>query len=200
MIYKSITICALAWFSLISCAHQQPVNIHLDESWQAPNKNEYYAAVRKQTQRKQKYSGFYNQFDMSLTYLTENILIKQLKMEANYAQWSAPKSNKKLESLEESISHESKFFVSIFTPKSDDSKLDMASSGWVAMLYFDGERFDGHIKAIAKDANSLKIYYPDHNIWSRGFILSFPVPTKELMGKSFQVKFSSANGEAVYKF
>lgn len=200
MILKSIFVGALVWFAFIGCAHNQPVNVHLDESWQPPSRSDYDSTVRKQTQRRQKYSGFYNKFDMSVTYLTENILIKQLKLEANYAQWSAPQANRRLQALEESLNHESKFFISVFTPKNDDSKLDMASSGWVAILYFDGERYDGHIKATTKDAHALKIYYPDHNIWSRGFILTFPVPTKELMGKSFQVKFSNPYGEAIYKY
>lgn len=185
---------------LSGCAHNEPYNQHLDESWQPPTFKDYYKSVRNQTHRQQKYNGFYNQFDLSITNLTENILIKQLKLEAHKSQWKPEQANKKLKALDESLNHESKFFVSVFTPKSDDNKLDMKSAGWVAILYFDGERFDGHFQATSKNAHSLKLYYPDHNIWSKGFILTFPVPAKELMGKSFQVKFSNPYGEAVFQY
>lgn len=197
-----LSLCGLnfAILMLTGCAHNEPFNQHLDESWNPPTFKEYYKHVRKQTQRQQKYSGFYNQFDLSLTYLTDNILIKQLKLEAHKSQLSPEMANRRLKTLEDSLNHESKFFVSVFTPKSDDNKLDMKSTGWVAILYFDGERFDGHFKATSKSAHSLKLYYPDHNIWSKAFILTFPVPTRELMGKSFQIKFSNPYGEAVFQY
>lgn len=183
------------------CAHhKEAYNQHLDSSWTPPTFKEYYKAIRKQTQRHQKYNGFYNQYDLSISYLTENILVKQLKLEAHQSQWPVERANKQLQSLNESLEHESKFFVSVFTPNQSDNKLDMKSTGWVAILYFDGERFDGHFKATSKHPHSLKLYYPDHNIWSKGFILTFPVPTKELMGKSFQIKFSNPYGETVFKY
>lgn len=182
------------------CAHTELQNVHLDESWQAPKLTEYKAAVKRKTQRKQKYNGFYNLFDLSLTFLSENILIKQLKLKALYGQWSPEKANLRLQNLEESLNHEAKFFISVFTPKPDDNKLDLQSSGWGATLYFDGEHFKGKISPISQNANALKTYYPHHNIWSKGFILTFPVPTKELVGKPFQVKFSNPYGQAVYDY
>lgn len=185
--------------SISSCT-TTPTNDALDPSWAPPKHSDYNLAVRKNTFRKQEYSGFYNQFDLSVTYLNENIRVKQLKLEANFAQWNQDKANKKNAALQDSLEQQAQFFVSIFTPKNDDSKLDIASSGWIATMYFDGQKYRGEFRPTSKDNRQLRMFYPHHTIWSRAFFLTFPVPVREINQKPFSIKFSNPYGEAIFKY
>ncbi len=187
-------------FSIFGCASQAPLNTQLDPSWMSPNMSEYKKVISKNTLHERKYDGFYNKFDISITKLNQDIRIKQLKLRANYSQWTKELADKEREKLIESMSKETVFFVSSFTPKRDLNNLTMKDIGWAATLEVDGVRYPGTFKAYTKHPYKLENLYQHHTIWHRGFLLKFDVPTPNTENKAQVITLTSPFGYAIYPF
>jgi hypothetical protein len=187
-------------FLFVGCASQEQLNTQLDPSWSAPNMKEYKKVVAKNTHQVRKYDGFYNKFDISITKLNQDIRIKQLKIKANYSQWTKEKADKERQKLVESMSEESVFFVSSFTPKRDYNNLTMKDIGWTATLEVDGVRHEGVFKAYTKQPFKLESLYEHHTIWHRGFILKFPISSELTDNKPQVITLTSPFGYAIYAY
>lgn len=195
---KLFVLCAFV--SSFGCATEGPLNTQLDPSWTVPNLSEYKKAIAKNTHQERKYDGFYNKFDISITKLTQDIRIKQLKLKANYSQWSKEKADREREKLIESMANETVFFVSSFTPKRDFNNLTMKDIGWAASLEVDGNRYPGTFKAFSQQPYKLENLYQHHTIWHRGFLLKFPVPSQTTDDKPQVITLTSPFGYAIYPY
>ncbi len=186
--------------ALLSCASNQPLNTQLDPSWHYPNMSDYRKAIKKNTHQQKKYDGFYNKFDISITKLNQDIRIKQLKIKANYSQWATDKANIERENLIKSMSSETAFFVSSFTPKREMNNLTMKDVGWTATLEVDGQLYPGTFKAYGKQSYKTESLYDHHTIWHRAFILKFPVSTLESELKAQVITLTSPFGYALFPY
>lgn len=194
------TLILIPLFALTSACETLPLNTQLDPSWQLPNMEEYKKAIRKNTHQEKKYDGFYNKFDISITKLNKDILIKQLKIKANYSQWTKEKADTEREKLIQSMEHETIFFVSSFTPKRDLSNLNMKDVGWSASLEVDGQKYPGKFKSYGNKPYKLETLYEHHTIWHKGFLLKFDLPTEASEGKPQVITLTSPFGYAIFPY
>lgn len=198
--FKILTPCFIFITFLLGCSSTPPLNTQLDPSWHYPNMNDYRKAVKKNTHQEKQYDGFYNKFDISITKLNEDIRIKQLKIKANYSQWTKDKANTEREKLIESMANETVFFVSSFTPKRDLNNLTMKDVGWTATLEVDGKRYLGKFKAYGKNRYKTESLYDHHTLWHRSFLLKFPISTLESQSKPQVITLTSPFGYAIYPY
>jgi hypothetical protein len=190
---------SLFFFLLASCVNP-PLNTQLDPSWQMPNMDDYKKAVHKNTVHEKKYDGFYNKFDISITKLNQDIRIKQLKIKANYSQWTKEKADKERQKLIDSMNKETVFFVSSFMPKRELNNLDMKSVGWAATLEVNGQRYPGKFKNYGNKPYKLENIYAHHTLWHKGFLLRFEIPTPESETHPQVITLTSPFGYAIFAY
>lgn len=183
-----------------ACASQPPLNTQLDPSWQTPDMGNYKSLIRKNTLQEKKYDGFYNKFDISMTKLNQDLRIKQLKIKANYSQWTKEAADKERHKLVDSMAKETVFFVSSFTPMRELNNLNMKDVGWAASLEVDGQKYLGKFSAYGNKPYKLETLYEHHTIWHKGFLLKFPVPTAEVENKPMVVTLTSPFGYAIFAY
>lgn len=200
MFYKNLFFYSLLLFTFLnfSCTNL-PLNTQLDPSWKMPDPSEYKKVIKKKTVNKKKYNGFYNQFDVSMTSLNQDILIKQLKIEANFSQWTAEDADRERSKLVKTMSEDSTFFVSAYTPKADLNNFTVKDVGWTANLVFDGKKYPGKFTASNKTFK-LQQFYEHHSPWSKGYILTFKIPVTETENRPQTVVLTSPYGFAKYEF
>lgn len=186
-------------FLYTSCANP-PLNTKLDPSWQVSSYKDYKNAVHKNTKKVSKYEGFYNVFDISVTKLSKDIQIKQLKIEANYSQWSVEKAEKERQKLVDSLAKDTVFFVSAFTPKRDLNSLSLEATGWNATLEMNGTEYPGKFTNYNNKPYKLENLYEHYTIWHKGYLLKFDVPSDESDNIPQKITLSSPYGFAIYKF
>lgn len=199
-IFKSVLNVLILNIIFASACTSPPLNTQLDPSWKMPNMRDYKKAIRANTSRVRRYDGFYNKFDISVTRLNQDIRIKQLKIKANYSQWEVKQADDERQKLIDSMSKESVYFVSSFTPKRDLNNLTMKDIGWNATLEIDGNKYPGKFKAYANKTYKLETLYDHHTIWHKGYILEFDIPTQESESKPQVLTLTSPFGYAIYKF
>ena len=160
---------------------------------------DYKKAVRSKTIQKRQYDGFQNQLDIQITKLNQNILTQQLRIRANYFQWNPQEANPAREKLLEEMAHKSFFFISSFIPHKDLQDLQTKDLGWSISLHFENQKYKGSLKPYNK-THKAKLFYPHHDIWSRGYILIFDVPTSSTEGISQKIILTSPYGNAIFHF
>src|SRR4051812_19424185 len=84
--------------------------------------SDYYSAVADRTKTQKVYDGFYQTLELSGTMLTTKVSRAQVDHKARMSQWSQDQYSTARSETENSLSRETKFFVSFFVPerKHDD--------------------------------------------------------------------------------
>ncbi len=184
---------------LSSCSHP-PKNSNLDSNWKAPTKSEYIKALRKTTKKHQEYKGLNQIFEARITFLHENFQRMQLRLKANYINWSQVEAQSKLNELKESMDKEASFILSFFTPDPRLNKVDKNFADWTALLVTENGEIKGNVSLHENDSDHVKIFYPTLDVWSRVYKVTFPVSTKELQAKNFSFKLIGPLGMGVVDF
>lgn len=164
----------------------------------AMNAADYKALISKNSFKKKEYNGFYNQFDLTVTYLTTEVSSANLDQLRYYHQWPDLKYQKQREELFQTLSNKSKIFLSFFTPEVDLRNLQRPDSLWDVFLEVDGQRYKGEITAHNESYYLLKQLYPFHTKWSTGYILSFDVPMTVIETQNSKLILTSPAGKAIF--
>lgn len=160
--------------------------------------SQYKKLIKQNTFNKKEYKGFYNQFDISATFLTTEVATARLERLRYYHQWTESRYQEKREELFQTLSNKSKMFLSFYTPESDLKNPHRPNSLWEAYIEVSGQRYDGTIKQDKETDYLIKKLYPHHTRWSHGYILSFNIPMSVLETQSAKLVLTSPAGKAIF--
>lgn len=190
----------ITFLFLSACSHP-PKNSKLGPNWDPPSRTGYNKKLRKLTKRHREYNGLSQVFEAKVTFLTEDFRKTQLRLEANFMNWSQQKAENELVSLKEDYSKESNFLINFFTPDPRKNKLDKAFADWsVILTNKDGEEVEGIVSLHENDGDHIRVFYPNLHTWSRVYMVTFPIPTKNLESQDFSIKVIGPLGMGIVDF
>lgn len=160
--------------------------------------SEYSKLIKDNTFNKKEYKGFYNQFDVSVTFLTTEVFSANLERMRYYLQWDEVKYQQKREEMFQTLSNSSKVFLSFYTPEPDLRNPQRPDSLWEVYLEVDGQRYEGEIKSHNEAHYLLKELYPHHTRWSNGYMISFNIPMSVVESQNSKLVLTSPAGKAIF--
>lgn len=177
-LFSLISILNLA-IILNSCATPLPVADGIHEI----SVTDYQSLAEAKTQKKEVYSGLYNQLSLSLTRLDSEMTQAQLSHSARLMQWTEAQYRDEKSKTLGRLAQNTEYFISLYTPEKKHNDLSSSKSIWKIFLDIDGKRYTGTATKIKTQLSEIQALYPDHNRWSNAYILSFPVSTATTDGK-----------------
>lgn len=168
-IYKMFFSVLILGFS--SCATRLPVA----EGIKNLSSSEYEEIVRSKTQKVEVYDGLYNQLTVSATRLDGDMTENSLAYSAKLMQWPLNKYNDEKSKAISKGTQSSDFFVSFYTPERRHNDLASSKSIWKIFMDVNGQRYEGKATKIKSQFSEIQAMYPEHNRWSVGYLVEFPI-------------------------
>lgn len=164
------------------------------------SKSEYESSVERGTQNVKIYDGFSNILNVTGTLLTTSILFAQIDQNARMYQWSEEQYGQEKAKAEASLAKESKLFISFFTPERKHDDLQKSSSHWKIFLDVDGRRFEGTATRWKSILVEVQALYSYHSRWGTPYLITFPVPMKQIESRDAKITITGPVGSAQLEF
>lgn len=161
---------------------------------------EYNDLYMSYTKNDKKYSGFNQDYDVSVTLVSSELQTAILQRKSNTYLWDENEAQTERESLFQENSNSTKFIVVLFTPKTRLSDLDKPNSIWKMYLDVNGERYKGTAKKIKDPIEKILPIYPSHNRFSVVYEVVFKVPLKSAEEYPMQFTITSSLGTSDFEF
>lgn len=162
--------------------------------------SEYEKSLEEYTQRVEKFDGIQNVFTVYASLLNEAVLQKQNQFRAKFLMWSEQKQKEESEALQQNLSQKIEVFLSFYTPVAKNNDLDKAQSIWRVFLDSQGKRYVGTVSKMPGAAADIKAFYPHHEPWSSGYMVTFPVSAKQIQVEDARVLITSSLGSGEFQF
>ncbi len=188
-------ICIL-FLPLIQCSHSNIKN-YIDLQFY----DAYLEKIRLLTHNRKDYNGLYNSYEVTLSLLTSDLQLDQIKLKAQMYQLGDQTQQEDLNEVNSIVNTQTQVFLSFYSPERHYDHLDIKSkSVWKAYLEIDGLRYEGSIKKDTRLLGEIQKYYPYHNRYSSPYIISFPVPSSAIEGKASKVTLTGPLGIAEVEY
>ncbi len=164
-------------------------------------RSEYESILDPQIKHVLKYSGLYNDFDVTAVLITPEIARSQVNYNHGLYLWSESKHQEEAQKAEEKLGKQTDVFVSFFAPEKKHNDLSKSKTMWRIFLEVDGQRYDGtatRIKSITQ--TEIESLYPFHTRFGTPYILTFPVSALELTNKNPKVTITGPVGTMEFVF
>lgn len=193
---------ALALFLLTSCASGDKSEGTIAAGDVGPKLSErkYGNLIGAHTRSNQKYEGFYNKFEASVTFLNSDVQTYILQRKNDVLQWDQPTAQKERERLFQENSTETRFALSLYTPSPRLNDLHKGSSIWKVYLEANGQRYTGRAQKRNGKLEDLQAIFPYHNRWSVPYDIIFPVPLSATESGAVKLILTSSQGTAEFEF
>lgn len=161
---------------------------------------EYYAAVNKYSDRSEYYSGFMNVFQMQATILNSKILNGQVEKKYYSFNWSEDQKAQEQAKVDSSLRTETVVFLSFYSPENKVNNLDSPSTIWRVFIDVNNKRYSGSISTYVGFANEAQLFYPYHSIFSKAYLVKFPVPMAHIQDYPITLTVTGTIGSDTLKF
>jgi len=138
--------------------------------------SDYFSEIAEHTETQKVYDGFYQTLELSGTMLTTQVLRAQVDHKARIYQWSQDQYTSNRSETENSLSRETKFFISFFVPERKHDDLNKPKTLWKIFLDAGGKRYEGKAERVKTILAEIQSVYPHHTRFSSAYIVTFPVP------------------------
>jgi len=194
------TILFATCFVLLSACHHDPLNSQLSQKWQPLNQSQNIRLLNTNTRVHKEYVGLHLSFQSHLVFLNSKIKTNQIKIKSQYKNWSEQDANSKFSEQQLSLSKESHFFLSFYSPNTKRNKLDQAASDWKIILKTNSAEVTGTIKYKDNISDHTKVFYPHIEHWGKPYKVTFPIPTEKLETSPFEIVLMGPEGMARFKY
>ncbi len=163
--------------------------------------SEYEAILEPNTKHVVKYSGLYNDYDVSAVLLTPEVARSQVDYNHGLYLWTEEKHKEEAQKVEEKLAKETDVFVSFFAPEKKHNDLSRSKTLWKIFLEVDGQRYDGvasRFKSIS--LTEIQSLYPFHTRFGTPYIVTFPVSALQLTNKNPKVTITGPVGTMDFTF
>lgn len=161
---------------------------------------DYYSLVKQYTDRTEYYSGLMNVFQMQGTVLNSKILNGQVEKKAQSFNWTDDQKVQEQAKTDSSLRTETVVFLSFFSPENKVNNLDSPSSIWRVFLDVNNKRYVGSVSTYVGFANEAQLFYPYHSIFSKGYLVKFPVPMAHIQDYPMTLTVTGTIGSDALKF
>lgn len=152
----------------------------------------YARVVDKNSDQIRRYSGFYNTLDVEATFLNSELLTTQVEYLSGLYQWTEEKKKEEAGKILAPSQTQTQFFMSFFTPERKNSQLTKKDTVWKFFMDVEGRRYEGTVTRLKTPMAEIEILYPYFNRFYIPYILSFPVPTAAVEGKTLELTVTGA--------
>jgi hypothetical protein len=195
---KRMFLFSLIALPLVSCMSPTiksgaPIGTALSDS-------EYSKLMSTNTEHKIEYDGFYNKFEVFVTYMNSDVQSAYLQRRSDVLQWDVKTAQTERDKMFQENSTQTKFSMSLFTPTSRLNDLHKGTSIWKLYLEVDGQRYEGKPSKRNIKLEDHIALFPQHNRWSTPYEIVFQNPLS--ISEKSDVKFiiTSSQGSAEFTF
>ncbi len=166
----------------------------------AISRDQYEDLILSKVQHTQKYSGFYNDYDVNALLMTPDTVMAQQQFLQGIYQWSDEKKQEELEKVEESFAKETEVIISFYAPEKKHDDLSRNKTLWKIYLDVAGQRYEGKATKLKLLRSEVQGLYPFHTRFGSPYMVTFPYPAKQLTGQSAKVTITGPIGTMEFKF
>ncbi|MCB0389878.1 MAG: hypothetical protein KDD58_01235 [Bdellovibrionales bacterium] len=198
---KLFLIVSLLYISIFNLrCSSQPVNADLEQVFKKIPDDEYKKIMNQYTLNDKKYSGFYNEYDVSITMIGTVVTEALLQREGYFLQWSSGKAQSEREKALQKLSSTSEFFISMFTPTVAHNDLNKGNSMWKVVLEVNGQRYEAEISKFDKNLVQTQNLFPHYTRFSKGYVARFNVPMTSIESGKCVIILTSSLGSSTFRF
>jgi hypothetical protein len=162
--------------------------------------DKYIPLLEKYSDKVQIYSGLENVLEVHGTLLSSPVLESQLELNQASYQWNPEVLKTELTKTHENSSKYTEVFISLFTPEKIHDDLNKNKTLWKIFLDVNGKRYEGKATKVKLLTAEIQNTYPYHNKWLTPYVISFPVPTKEIDNQTAKLTLTGPIGSAQLSF
>lgn len=196
---KLFSLIPLSLFIITACSHS-PINTKLSSEWTPLSLSKQKKLIRSARKSHKEYNGLYLAYDAEIVFLNSKIQNNNLKIQGQFKNWTSEKADSQKNTRAKHLSSNAEFFLSFYTPQIKRNKLNQAAADWKAVLKVNTSEYEGVIKLRENRTHHNKVYYPDLNLWSTSYLITFPVSTASLDMGNFEVLILGPEGMAKFKY
>lgn len=184
-------------FVLSACAHHEPrgadIGTRIDSQ-------DYDQLIDKFTRHDVQYDGFYNKFELYVTFINSEVQAAFIQKRSDIFQWDLKQAQAEREKMMQENSTQTKFALSFFVPSTRLNDLNKGSSIWKIYLEANGQRYEGRATKRNGKLEEIRAMFPHHNRWSTPYEITFNVPLSGIEGAPVKFIIASSQGKAVLDF
>jgi hypothetical protein len=188
---KFLSLLFLTLSFLAGCASEEQATSH---------DSEYASTLNQFTDRKEFNVGFTNIFQMQGTILNAKVLNGQLQKKADSFNWTEAQKQEAQSKLDNSLKTEATLFLSFFSPENKVNNLDSVNTIWRVFLDVNNKRYVGSVSTYTGFQNEARLFYPYHSIFSKAYLVKFPVPMLNIQDSPMTVTVTGTIGSDTLKF
>jgi hypothetical protein len=162
--------------------------------------DKYLPILEKHSDKVQIYSGLDNILEVHGTLLSSAVLESQIELNKASYQWTAESFKTELTKSHENSAKYTEVFISLFTPEKKHDDLNKNKTLWKIFLDVNGRRYEGKATKVKLLTAEIQNTYPYHNLWLTPYVISFPVPTKEIDNQTAKLTLTGPIGSAQLNF
>lgn len=167
-----------------------------------PTPRESYSDVLdKWTASERAYNGITADFQVTATLVSTDVLEHHIFRSAEELHWTADQFKEARQKALYGAQSETTFFIALYTEKDENNDLDKTKSSWNVFLDVGGRRVSPKsIQRLHENTILLVDKYPYYTVWSRPYLVRFPIGTAEVMGSPAILTLAGPLGAAHLKF
>jgi hypothetical protein len=163
--------------------------------------SDYKSVIERWTRHDQGYLDFAQSFQAAATLLSRAVTEKQVNLNAENLNWTPEQKQDARQRALYDLQGQTTFLLSLYTDKDEDNNLDKSNSIWNLILEVNGKRlYPQSIKRVYENRAVLLQKYPYINVWSRNYLVKFPINTDEATSSGAQFIVTGPIGKADLKF
>ncbi|MDZ4677987.1 MAG: hypothetical protein SGI74_10840 [Oligoflexia bacterium] len=197
---KFLAVMFVLALSMIGCSttnHEETLNYKGIE--RPPGK--YTTVLDRWTTGEKSYASMSAAYQVTATLQAMEVVEHQVFQDAQQYQWSAEQLREARQKALYEAQNETTVFVSLYTDKDDTNVLDKKDSVWNIFLDVSGQRvMPKSIKRVYENKVALAAKYPYHNIWSKPYIIKFPIGTVAATSGAVGLTLAGPLGGSFLKF
>ncbi len=160
----------------------------------------YAKLIAKYTRHESKYDGFYNKYDLYVTFMNSDVLAAILQNKSDMYQWDARQAQTEREKMFQENSTQTKFMLSFFIPSTRLNDLHKGASIWKTYLEVGGQRYEGKVSRKNGKLEDIQSLLPHHTRWGVPYEVVFNVPLSGAEKSAVKFILTSSQGTSVLEF
>jgi len=160
----------------------------------------YNEKVDKWTDRIEDYSGLNNTVTIAATLLNSEMVEAQLDQNARLFQWDQTRLDQERKDAEDRKNKQTDVFVSFYSPERKWDDLSKSKTLWRVFLDSNGQRYEGKAVKIKLLTREIQGLYPYHTPFATPYLITFPVPTRNVDGHPIRLIFTGSIGSVNLNF
>lgn len=167
----------------------------------AQQQKQYVSHLKKWTKQDKQYSSMSASMVVKATLLSSTVLESQSRVSEVVQEWDPQTAQSEKDKLMAGIESETKFFVSFYTPDTDNNDLDQGQTQWNIFLDVGGRRFESKkVEKVFTNKATLRTQYPYHDTWSEPYLITFGLPTEEAQSQTSKLTIAGPIGSSHLSF